>query len=198
MLILIDGYNLMHVFGIRDEHQRAALSRARKSLLNRLAKALPAEHLPQTTVVFDAKNPPPGAPPEMVYRGITVLFAVAHDEADDLIEELIGKHSTPKKLVVVSSDRRIQIAATRRKAIAQESEAWYDSLFLQPPPSESDPTGKQIPAESPHETDSWIEAFSSDSTEPPPAKPPPETQADEPFENPFPPGYGEDVNDEWD
>ena len=69
----------------------------------------------QTTIVFDAKQAPPGLPHQLDHGGITVIFARGYDDADELIEELIASNSTPRRLTVVSSDHRIQRAARRRR-----------------------------------------------------------------------------------
>ncbi len=64
----------------------------------------------------------------MQHRGITVRFAAQYEEADDLIEELIAADSAPRRLVVVSSDHRLQRAARRRRAKAADSDVWYAEL----------------------------------------------------------------------
>ena len=80
--------------------------------------------------MFDAKRLPiKETSADFRAHDIRVLYAVDHEDADTLIEELIAKHSTPKKLVVVSSDHRLQTAATRRKATAVDSDVWYDRLL---------------------------------------------------------------------
>jgi predicted RNA-binding protein with PIN domain len=124
---LIDGYNLIHALGIGGRIQGpAGLQRARAALLQALAELLPGEEAALTVVVFDAGRPPPGLPRSVVEHGISVRFAAGHEDADALLEELIARHSAPRKLTVVSSDHRLQRAARRRKARAIGSEAWYD------------------------------------------------------------------------
>ena len=66
-------------------------------------------------MVFDASVPPGDFPPVSIYRGLSVLFALGDENADARIEQLIGEHSNPKTLTVVSSDNRIRLAATRRR-----------------------------------------------------------------------------------
>ncbi len=58
-----------------------------------------------------------------------IQFAFDHAEADDLIEEMIDAHPDPQRLCVVSSDRRIQKNARRRKAKYVDSREWLDELF---------------------------------------------------------------------
>jgi predicted RNA-binding protein with PIN domain len=111
---LIDGYNLLHAVGLlrRDEGGRA-LENARRRLLHFLHDAL-GEPPPDVTVVFDAATPPPGVADAFVFHGLRVRFAVGFDEADDLIEQLIGANPSPRHLRVVSDDHRLQMAARRR------------------------------------------------------------------------------------
>ena len=75
--------------------------------------------------------------------GIRVLFAVGYESADEMIEELVAAHSHPKDLLVVSSDHRIQNAATRRKAKAIDSDVWLDQIESQPRPSDDKDSARQ-------------------------------------------------------
>lgn len=130
MLLLIDAYNLMHHSDALERRRDARwLQRARERLLKSLAKHLPDDVARQTCLVFDAARPPAGAVSELVQFQIQVLYAVNHDEADDLIEELIAKHPTPKRLTVVSSDHRIHRAAARRGVTCFDADPWYDELL---------------------------------------------------------------------
>jgi len=91
-----------------------------------------------TTIVFDAnRRPIKEVADEERINGLHVIYAVEHEEADSLIEELIRKHPTPKKLLVVSSDHRMHDAARRRKATAIDSDAWFDGLENQVLPRDS-------------------------------------------------------------
>ena len=129
MSLVIDGYNLMYVAGILGRGTGpGSLQRSRLALLNFLAASLDPRELPHTTVVFDSHDAPWGLPRSLQHRGITVRFAAQYEEADDLIEELIGTDSAPRRLVVVSSDHRIQRAARRRRAKAADSDVWYAEL----------------------------------------------------------------------
>src|SRR5687768_14469814 len=108
MSIIIDGYNLMHAAGLLGRrHGPGVLEKARLTLLNVLAESLDPADVPRTTVVFDAKHAPPGVEPTHVHHGLTVRFAAEHEEADELIEELIRTDSAPRRLTVVSSDHRV-------------------------------------------------------------------------------------------
>ena len=130
MSLLIDGYNLLHVVGILGRGVGpGGLERSRLALLNFLAESLTAAEIPRTTVVFDAHDAPPGLAGTVIHRGLTVRFAVRYEDADSLIEELIRADSAPRRLVVVSSDHRLQKAAHRRRAKAVDSDAWFAEVI---------------------------------------------------------------------
>jgi uncharacterized protein len=130
MLYLIDGYNLLNVASVPVAVRgRASLEKARFALLNFLAISLDPDEVPQTVVVFDARDPPAGLPREMRHKGLVVRFAPRDEDADTLIEELIREESSPRRLTVVSSDHRLQRAARRRRARAVDSDAWYAEVL---------------------------------------------------------------------
>ena len=130
MLYIIDGYNLMNVADVpAPARGPASLEKARLGLLNFLAESLAAEEVPQTVVVFDARDPPSGLPREVRHKGLLVRFAARDDEADTLIEELIREETSPRRLTVVSSDHRIQRAARRRRARAVDSDVWFAEVL---------------------------------------------------------------------
>ena len=164
MAILIDGYNLIHSVGLIPRRiGPRTLERSRRALLNSLANHLGPEHVNSTTVVFDAKDSRPDAASSADHRGITVLFAHDHEEADELIEQLIRHDSAPRQLVVVSSDHQIQQAARRRGAQAVDSETWYDQLERTAQNTRHQPP-IEVPEKPEHglsasEVESWLQDF---------------------------------------
>lgn len=208
MPLLIDGYNLLHVAGVWGGGRGpGGLERSRLALLNFLAESIEPKELSRTTVVFDAHNAPSGVPRRLVHRGIAVCFAAQHEEADDLIEELIRADSAPRRLTVVSSDHRIQRAARRRRANAIDSDVWCDQLVHQR--EERRMAGANPPVRPPvplleEDVNYWLRQFggaaalaewfaNEKETQGPSADNPRRGESSEPFENPFPPGYGEDL-----
>ncbi len=124
--LLIDGYNLLFAAGFSDPSPSAPrLAHARLALLEFVARSVAPSERPRTTVVFDAAQAPRNLPRELVHREMAVRFAVGYASADDLLEELIRKDSAPRRLVVVSSDHRVQRAARRRRATAIDAGEWY-------------------------------------------------------------------------
>lgn len=200
MNLLIDGYNLIFQCGLQGRRAGSlALEAARNRLISELTTRLPEDQRSTTTIVFDASDRSlKHAPEEQRVNGIRVMFAVTHDDADALIEELIRTHSAPKSLTVVSSDHRLHKAALRRKSTPIDSDVWFEQLetgvlrtgVLRPgnqPLEPRDSTEKHLPPELNKidwEKEFGLDVASSDqgsqSPQPKPA-------------NPFPPGYGEDL-----
>ncbi len=233
MSVIIDGYNLISAVGIIAAGVGpGSLERARLALLNFLAESLDADEVAATTVVFDAKNSPPGLPRTVSHRNLTVRFAARYPDADSLIEELIHEQSAPRKLTVVSSDHRIQRAARRRKAAAVDSDVWYNTLVKRRRQRQAAAASTQAETKPPvpllsEDVDYWLKIFGGESlfakvlaeelgspplpdapssTDPsqkdsPQAEPPQNVGKDGPPNidplhdayNPFPPGYGEDL-----
>jgi predicted RNA-binding protein with PIN domain len=123
---LIDGYNLMHAKGLmQPKFHGNGLHRARTKFLDALLGKLVPLDVAQTTVVFDAAQPPPRRPARDTYKGLAIVYAVGEENADALIERLITQDSSPKHLSVVSSDRRVREAARRRGARPIEADAFW-------------------------------------------------------------------------
>ncbi len=82
-------------------------------------------------MVFDATVPPGDFPLNATYRGLHLVFALEDEDADSRIEQMIEHDSNPRNLTVVSSDRRIRQAASRRRATpltAEDFWIWLDDL----------------------------------------------------------------------
>ena len=147
-MILIDGYNLLHVTRFQPQGCRAGeLRRSREGLLAFLAKLLDPSRYASVTIVFDAHHAPRRLPSELKWRHLHVYFARDHASADEMIESLIRKNPAPKKLTVVSSDHRIQLAAKRRGATYVDSDAWFDALLEARSPKEPAQTTESLPTE---------------------------------------------------
>jgi predicted RNA-binding protein with PIN domain len=105
------------------------LQHARTRFLDRIANSLGAERCRLTTVVFDAMHAPQAKlAPEAEHREIRVVYATKESSADDRLELLIASHPDPKRLLVVSSDHRVQRAAARRKARHIDADSYWDRL----------------------------------------------------------------------
>jgi predicted RNA-binding protein with PIN domain len=128
MFYLIDGYNLaLSVRLAKSLGGPGNTERARTRLLGWLTSRLDEVERSRTTVVFDSKDYV-GDEKELRVSGMHVRFAVGYPDADGLIEELIARHSSPKQLVVISSDQRILSAAQARRSTGVKSHDWFDQL----------------------------------------------------------------------
>lgn len=130
MKTIIDGYNLVFQCGFNGKDSSPQdIERSRQRLLDALVQFMSQAERIQTTIVFDAKKLPINeANIRSRKQDVDVIFSVGYPDADTLIEEMIAAHSHPKSLVVVSSDHRIQTAATRRRAMPMDSDVWFDRL----------------------------------------------------------------------
>src|SRR5262249_21938777 len=104
------------------------------------------------------------------YHGLNVVFALGDEDADSRIERMIGQEPHPTKLTVVSSDRRIRLAATRRRARPMTAERfwdWIDDHRERPAGDEgshrnipaSPPSGEPRQAMTAAERDFWLATF---------------------------------------
>jgi predicted RNA-binding protein with PIN domain len=151
--VLIDGYNLLHAAGLaKPRYAPGELERRRTRLIAKLRDLLDPAQLARTTIVFDARINPPPVRPDPPSGPVTVLFPPRHQEADDLVEELLAKHSTPQQVLVVSSDHRLHKAARRRGATPIDSETFLDQLEVdqhlsQTPSADPSPAPQPDPAD---------------------------------------------------
>lgn len=137
LYLVIDGYNLMHAAGLgRSEYGPGELERNRQRLLSRVAVELDEQIATDALVVFDAHlavpraadedQPPPRSP-------LAVRFSRDGRDADAEIEQILESHSSPRQILIVSSDHRLHKAAARRKARCIDSEDFLRQ-FDQPEP----------------------------------------------------------------
>ena len=126
--------------------------------INLLGRLLAASGFaePGTTIVCDGATPPGWIGASTA--GIPVRFAGGGREADELLESLIAQESGPRSLLVVSSDRRIQRAAQRRRARVATSEQFLARLRA---PAGDTPNQPVRPREAltEQEVAKWLEEF---------------------------------------
>jgi predicted RNA-binding protein with PIN domain len=135
-----------------------------------------AEHLGpaanQTCIVFDAgDDAPKGLPKFYQQRSIHLLFSSEYLSADECIQEILQVHSNTKRLVLVSSDHRVQRKGTARGATIRDSEDWMQAIELltdrtpndnqlngQPAEETVDPV-KQNPDVTASDIEEWLRKF---------------------------------------
>lgn len=126
LYLVIDGYNLMHAAGLgRAEYGPGELERNRQRLITRVAGVLDKQIASDALVVFDAHLAVPRASDEdqpLPRSPLAVRFSRDGRDADAEIELILETHSSPRQLLIVSSDHRLHKAAARRRAQCIDSE----------------------------------------------------------------------------
>lgn len=132
LYLLIDGYNLMHAAGLgRSVYGPGELERNRQRLVSRVASALDEQIAANALVVFDAHLAVVRATDEeqaLPRTPLTVRFSRDGRDADAEIELILETHSSPRQILIVSSDHRLHKAASRRKARCIDSEDFLRQL----------------------------------------------------------------------
>jgi len=127
--LLVDAYNVLHVTGILPPEVAGPDAPA-------LARLVARSRYGGRGCWLVCDGAPPGSrrsggmlrlPAPGVER-VELVYAGPNRDADSLIERLIERDSAPRKLLVVSSDRRILTAARKRKCSAMPSEAFLSHL----------------------------------------------------------------------
>ncbi len=155
---------------------RLARASSTARLIDFLTTKLPCDERSRTLVVFDVtvdvmksqqwvsedRTMPKIDLDRTAGEGIQVAFAFGFEEADDMLESLIRKHSVPKRLTVVSSDHRIQRCAKARRATAIDSEdylQWLESRQQEPSPPSTRNESPEDPPLSEEEVQRWMREF---------------------------------------
>lgn len=114
-------------------------------------------------VIFDGAGPGDTSDFETISNP-EVFFAGFHCDADSVIEEKIKANTSPRRLTVVSSDRRLRKAAALRKAAVVKSERFWEQVqdeLRRDRPQKREPEEKREGL-SAGETDRWLEVFGLD------------------------------------
>lgn len=111
------------------------------------------------TMIFDGAGPPDKSGFDDV-GDLEIIFAGLGADADAAIEDKIAASTAPKRLTIVSSDRRLRKAARTRKCTSLKSEVFWADVQKQlsrkrPAP---EPPAKRNGL-SDGETDQWLDVF---------------------------------------
>ena len=219
--VIIDGYNLLMQsrFG-RYLAKGGQLQSARMALVRFLSFRMDLSERESIVIVFDAKGIDTKHPRSLRYADIKVEFAAGYDEADDRIEELIQQHGSSTELTVVSSDRRLQRAVKKKNGNWKEPLDWLDIYSNRAAKAPIDVTNERLvnsekldegaPADSEDEKINfqlWADFYDLDENdldslvtdvmlEHENTEKHRQAQVNTEYENPFPPGYAEDLLEE--
>jgi hypothetical protein len=158
MPIIIDGYNLLHAIE-KAEHFSPDGSDV---WLCRMITAYLRQIDETGCIVFDGIGPPD----KEIFEGmgkLEVVFSGRNKDADRVIEDKITANTAPRRLVVVSSDRRLRAAARKRRANSVKAETFWESLLSEADrkPRPKEPRAKREGI-SESETDQWLKKFGLD------------------------------------
>jgi predicted RNA-binding protein with PIN domain len=159
MPVIIDGTNLLwalhEAFDEREITTEVQLCRVLERYL--------AQTEDGGEIVFDGAGP---ADQSEFARGggLQVVFSGFRCDADTVIEEKIKANTAPRRLTVVSSDRRLRQAAAARKATALKSERFWEQVreeLARPKPAKTEPQEKREGLTE-SETEQWMDLFGLD------------------------------------
>jgi len=158
MPIIIDGHNLLWSIRTPGEDSESLTDLKLCYIIGRYLKRIDETG----EIVFDGKGPPDKSGFDNI-SNLEVLFSGLTTDADTVIEDKIKANSAPKRLIVVSSDRRVKDAARARKAQAIKSDVFWNNLQKQLKRKRiaKEPTAKQIGL-SEGETDQWLKFLGLD------------------------------------
>ncbi len=123
MPLVFDGHNLIHAIRKMEPEYEDFSEAALCSLLAQYLRRIKDKG----QIVFDGTGPLEKRE-FFRYRILHVLFSGSATDADSIIEKIIEKSTHPKRLVVISSDRRLRLAARKRRAISVKSESFWINL----------------------------------------------------------------------
>ncbi|MHC4565184.1 MAG: NYN domain-containing protein [Planctomycetota bacterium] len=154
-MFIIDGHNLLHTVLKAEEASEATSDLKLCRVVGRYLQLIGRPG----SMVFDGAGPPDKSGFDEV-GNLEVLFAGRGADADSVIEDKISASTAPKRVTVVSSDRRLRKAARTRKCTSLKSEVFWENVRKQL--SRKRPTPE--PAAKRHglsesETDQWLDAF---------------------------------------
>ncbi len=129
-MLLVDAYNVLHhPLALREmphDSGPAELAGLIAAGRHRRSKALLiCDGMPNRMAPFAHQD----AELRFHVEGSELIYAGPGRDADSLIERLIEAETAPRRLTVVSSDRRIQKAARRRRARVMPSDDFIGALI---------------------------------------------------------------------
>jgi predicted RNA-binding protein with PIN domain len=155
---LIDGYNLLRA--VQSIHEGYA--EINEDGLCRILSEYIKIKRSRGQIIFDGIGPPDRSI-LCGYGNLEVYFSGQRLEADDVIEDKIESNTAPKRLIVVSTDRRVRSAANSRRAVAVRSNLFFDDVIKVLDKSKITPEPKQKRhGLTEAETEAWLDIFDLD------------------------------------
>ena len=154
-MVIIDGHNLLHSIVKLHEDSEPISDIQLCWIISRYLKAVRKKG----EIIFDGTGPRDKSPFDNI-ANLEVIFAGLGTDADTLIENKIKANTAPKRLSIVSSDRRLRDAARARKATTVKSEVFWDNLekqLMQKKPVKEPESKRSGLTDS--ETKKWLDFF---------------------------------------
>ncbi len=154
-MFIIDGHNLLHTIFKLEGDSGAISDVGLCRILGRYFKLMGEKG----EIVFDGTGPPDKGGFDNI-SNLEVFFAGLRTDADTVIEDKISANTAPKRLIIVSSDRRLRKAARTRKATSMKSDVFWNDVQkqLSRKRPEKEPTEKRQGLNE-GETEQWLEFF---------------------------------------
>jgi hypothetical protein len=154
-MIIIDGHNLLHSIVKLSDEAESINDVQLCWIISRYLRAIRK----QGEIIFDGTGPRDKSHFDNI-ANLEVCFAGLGKDADTVIENKIKANTAPKRLSIVSSDRRLRDAARARKATTVKSEVFWDNLQkqLRQKKPVKEPEAKRTGL-SESETKQWLEIF---------------------------------------
>ena len=122
MPFIIDGHNLLQSVQKVSEDLAALSAERLCRIIGRYLKAVGEKG----EIVFDGTGPRDKSGFDNI-SDLEVSFAGPKTDADSVIEDRIRANTAPKRLTVVSTDRRLRDAARARRAtVVKSQDFWYN------------------------------------------------------------------------
>jgi predicted RNA-binding protein with PIN domain len=156
MAVVIDGTNLLWALHEACDEREITTEIELCDVLGRYFSQTGED----AELIFDGAGPPDQSSFDRGGR-LTVIFSGFRTDTDAVIEDKIKASTAPKRLTVVSSDRRLRKAATARKATAIKSEQFWARVLTelrQKQPEQKEPEEKQDGLTD-GETEQWMDFF---------------------------------------
>ena len=155
MPIIIDGHNLLHSIQKNGDDYEPVSDVQLCRIISRYLNLIREDG----EIIFDGTGPPDKSGFDNI-SNLEVFFAGLGSDADTVIEDKIEANTAPKRLTVVSSDRRIAKAARRRKVTMIKSLVFWENLRkeLSRKRGPKEPTEKRRGL-SESETEQWLKFF---------------------------------------
>lgn len=158
-MVIIDGTNLLWaIHEARDEPEATNEIQLCRTLDRYFG--MTAE---EGEVVFDGAGPPDKSEFDSVGR-LSVVFSGFHSDADTVIEEKVAASTSPRRLTVVSNDRRLRQAVAARKAATIKSDQFWSQVLgelRRQKPAVKEPEEKRDGLTD-GETEQWLDLFGLD------------------------------------